>query len=383
MNKNELVFFRKGFVLLLYSISFFASGQAQTHLQIQSVFDQLVTAYGSAKTAPQLIIENNKPKQISPAKYYSSPKPTIKVDAYLFTICRTFGKDSLNALSIVLSHELAHYFSDHTFCSDYAYAVKDKNASLVPALKKASLDEKIGKETEADQKGFFYAAAAGFSPFDLQSDLIDKIYTAYQLPENLAGYPTMQQRKVIAKDSEEKAQELYAHFKAGLKAMEAKRYDEAILAFETANSFIPFRENYNNIGVAKTRKALLLRVKTREEFNYPDRFLYPVEIENKSRLAQEITRSIDDNNELMETLLKSAQKDFEKAIVLDPNFTKGYINLACVYDLLDNPNAAIGKIKELSKEEQNSLEAQRILAIAYFHLEQETKAIEIWKELGL
>lgn len=381
-NKNEQLF-RKVFTPLFLGLSFLLSGQSESNKQIKVVFDQLVSAYGSAKSSPQLLIISDKPKQIPPAKYYSSPKPIIKVDAYLMTLCRTFGKDSLNALSIVLSHELAHYYSDHTFCSDYAFAIKDKNTTLIPALKNATLNEKIGKETEADQKGFFYAVAAGFSPFNLQAVLIEKIYGDYQLPENLTGYPTKQQRFTIAKDAEEKASELYAYFKAGLKSMEEKKYDEAILAFETANSFIPFRENYNNIGVAKTRKALLLKLKTIEEYNYPNRFLYPLEFENKSRLAQEITRSIDDNSELMEALLKSAQKDIEKAITLDPSFTKGYINLACVYDLLDNPNAAIGKIKELSKEEQNSLEAQRILAIAYFHLEQETKAIEIWKELGL
>ena len=381
MSNNKSITFKKGFTIILVGMSFFMFGQNQTQQQIQSVFDQLITAYGSAKSAPELLIIADKPKQISPAKYYSSPKPIIKVDAYLFTVCRTFGKDSLNALSIVLSHELAHYYSDHTFCSDYAYAIKDKNKSLVPALKNASLNEKIGKETEADQKGFFYAAAAGFYPFELQAELIDKIYSAYQLPENLPGYPTKQQRKVIAKDAEEKAQELYAYFKAGLKAMEEKRYDDAIAAFEMANSFIPFRENYNNIGVAKARKALLLKVKTSEEYNYPDRFLYPLEIENKSRLEQETNRSNNDREQQMTELLLSAQKNFQEAIRLDPNFTKGYINLACVYELLGKFNLALGTIEELTKEEQNGMEAQRILAITYYHSDNEKKAEEIWKNI--
>ena len=121
LKKTRLI--RKGFTLFFCGMSFLMFGQGQADKQIQSVFDQLVMAYGSAKTAPQLIIITNKPKQITPAKYYSSPKPNIKVDAYLFTVCRTFGKDSLDALSIILSHELAHYYSDHTFCSDYAYAI--------------------------------------------------------------------------------------------------------------------------------------------------------------------------------------------------------------------------------------------------------------------
>jgi tetratricopeptide (TPR) repeat protein len=384
MNNKKIGFFRKGCILFFCGMSFLIFAQGQKDKQIHSVFDQLVTAYGSAKTAPQLIIIINKPKQIAPAKYYSSPKPNIKVDAYLLAVCSTFGKDSLNALAIVLSHELAHYYSDHTFCSDYAYAIKDKNQSLVPALKSASLNEKISKETEADQKGFFYAAAAGFSPFHLQSLLMDKIYSQYNLPENLAGYPSKQQRKGIAKAAEEKAAELYGYFKTGLKAMEEKKYIEAITAFETANSFIPYRENYNNIGVARTRKALLLKVKTSEEYKFPDRFLYPLEVENSSRLNQEVTRAIDDDNQMqMEKYLKEAQKNFQEAIRLDPNFTNGYINLACVFDLLGNSEAALGKIKELPKNFQNQESAKRIKAIAYYHLELETKALEIWKELGI
>jgi tetratricopeptide (TPR) repeat protein len=384
MKNKKTGFFRKGFTLFFCGISFLIFGQGQTDQQIQSVFDQLVLAYGSAKSAPQLIVISNKPKQIAPAKYYSSPKPNIKVDAYLLTVCRTFGKDSLNALAIVFSHELAHYYSDHTFCSDYAYAIKDKDKTLVPALKSASLNEKIGKETEADQKGFFYAAAAGFSPFNLQGDLIDKIYKEYHLPENLAGYPTKQQRKGIAKEAEEKAAELYGYFKTGLKAMEEKNYPKAITAFETANSFIPYRENFNNIGVARTLKALDLKIPTSYEKAHPVRFKYPLEIDNSSRLNNETTRDLDDDNqEDMIKLLKSAQKDFEKAISLDSNYTKAYINLACVLDLLGNYPKSIGTILELPLEKQNTIDAKLIMSIAYFHNKQMEEADSIWNELKM
>ena len=83
----------------------------------------------------------------------------------------------------------------------------------------------------------------------------------------------------------------------------------------------------------------------------------------------------------MEKLLKSAKADFEKAIQLDPNYSTSFINLACVYDLLGNPEAAIGKIKELPLVEQKKTNAQRILAIAYYNLDSESKADEIWKKL--
>lgn len=378
-------FLKKGIALLFCGLSTIGFCQSNTEKQITTVFNQLVSTYGSAKTAPQLEIVFDKPKKIKPAEYLisSTSNPTIRIDAYLYTICRTFEKDSLNALSIVLSHELAHYYGDHTFCSDYAYAIKDKNKSLAIDIRNSSLNSRIEKETEADQKSFFYSAAAGYAPFGLQSILIDKIYKEYQLPDVQKGYPSKQERIDIAKNAEEKAKQLYAYFQSGLKAMEEKQYDEAITAFTNANGFIPFRENFNNIGVAKALKALNLKVLTKEEVDFPKRFQYPFEVDNTSRLQKEQTRALDDDSDAMSDLLQTAKKAFEEAIRLDPSYTMGYTNLACVYDLLGNPEAAIGKVKELPINTQKELDAQRILAIAYYHADNEKKAEEIWENLKM
>lgn len=362
------------------------NGNAQENVepQIKRVFHQLVNAYGSSKPVPALVLLNSRSKLDTIALYVSTPKPTIYIDPNVYTICRTFEKDSVNALSVLLSHELTHYYNDHTFCSDNAYAIsKNENKSLGKVLKETNKYEMISKETEADLKGLFYAAAAGYVPFNIQELLLDKIYAHYQLPDSLPGYPTRLERKNIAKTAQDMARKQYETFKIGLLANEEKNYDKAIAAFEQVNSYIPWRENYNNIGVAKTLKALDLKVLTSEEYHFPKRFLYPLEIDNKSRLNQELTRGIDDTQEQMSALLKSAQKDFEKAISLDPNYTKGYLNLACVFDLMGNPNAAIGKIKELPKEQQNTLDAKRILAIAYYHNDQEELANAIWNELKM
>lgn len=373
--------FKKGLILLFIGLSSFMFGQTKSKKQINSVFDQLVVAFGNSKPAPVFKIRDG--KSAKPAEYSTKSTPTIFIDSYVYEICRSYGKDSLNSLSIILSHELVHYYEDHTFCADYAVATRYKNKTLAPKLIKSSLISSIEKETEADQKSLFYASAAGFSPFGLYTNLINRLYKDYKFPNELDGYPSKQERIIYAKNAEEKAKELFGYFQTGLKAMEEKKYDEAILNFKTA-SIIPYRENLNNIGVAKVRKALLLKVKTSEEYKFPNRFLYPLEVENKSRLAIGTTRSVEDRQKQMTDLLTSAQKDFQEAIRLDPTFTKGYVNLACVYDLLENPNAAIGTIKDLKPiEQQRSIDAQRILAIAYFHDKQENKANIIWNELKM
>ncbi len=385
--ENKRPYFKMYLIAVLmcsYTGLTFGQTNTNTHNQVQFVFDRLISVYGSAKTKPEFKIVKKGKVPIPPAKYVTKGQPTIQIDEAFYKICQTFGKDSLNALAIVLSHELTHHFNDHTFCRDYGFAnLNTVKPNLKKTIGSASSNARKDKETEADIKGFFFAAAAGFEPHGLQEKLIIKIYKAYNLADIQENYPSLQERIDLAQSADKKASELYNDFKNGLVALENKQYDVAIKCFESANGKIPFRENLNNIGVAKARKALLLKVKTREEYEFPNRFLYPLEVENKSRLAQETTRSNNDRAQQMTELLLSAQKDFQEAIRLDPKFTKGYINLACVYELLGNPEGAIGKIKELLLEKQKTNDAQRILAIAYYHSDSKKKADEIWRELKM
>lgn len=385
--ENKRPYFKMYLIAVLmcsYTGLTFGQTNTNTHNQVQFVFDRLISVYGSAKTEPKFIIVKKGKVAIPPAKYISDGQPTIQIDEAFYKICQTFGKDSLNALTIVLSHELTHHFNDHTFCRDYGFAnLNTVKPNLKKTIGSASSNARKDKETEADIKGFFFAAAAGFEPHGLQEKLIIIIYKAYNLEKIQENYPSLQERIDLAQSADKKASELYNDFKNGLVALENKQYDVAIKCFESANGKIPFRENLNNIGVAKSRKALLLKEKTSEEYKFPNRFLYPLEVENKSRLAQENTRSNNDRAQQMTELLLSAQKDFQEVIRLDPKFTKGYINLACVYELLGKFNLALGTIEELTKEQQNTNEAQRILAITYYYNNEEKKADEIWKELKM
>jgi tetratricopeptide (TPR) repeat protein len=367
-----------------FSCFSFAQPDANTEKQVRLVFNQLISVYGSAKPQPKLEFVEKGKFPVQPARYSPKPIPKIEIDVALYKLCQSFDKDSLNALAVVLSHELTHYYNDHTFCSDYAFANFKANAELQKKISQASYNARIEKESEADIKGFFYAAAAGFKPHGLQGLLIEKIYTAYKLSDIQKGYPTKKERIDIANKAEKTATQLYEHFKNGLIALENKQYEQAIEYFNKANSQVPFRENWNNIGVAYARKALALKVPSKSEYDNPKRFLYPLEVENKSRLQNETTRSIDDTSELIESLLYEAQKAFDKALQLDPSFHKSRISLACVFDLLSKHNSAIAEITEkLPKEVQETTEAKRILAIAYWNADLEVKAEKIWKELKM
>jgi tetratricopeptide (TPR) repeat protein len=363
-----------------------AYGNSQVNSRINStkeVFNSLVQAYANGKGAPDLKIVPIKDAQVI-AEYYTTPQgvPIIQIDQKLINICFSMGKDSLNALAFILSHELSHYYKDDNWCMDYAGLKFKSNPAFAKAIKDGE-KYNIGKEASADKEGLVYSNVAGYSPFKIFDRLIDSVYSKYKLQSNLIGYPSKIRRKVINEDAVIQAQSWLSLFNSSIKLINENKYKEAIDSLTYLSQKFPSREVYNNLGIAKTRMALLLKPKSYEEVNFPEKFLYPLEIENKTRLGEDETRGLDNpKTEEMIILLKSAQKDFQETLRIDNSFTKGYVNLACVYDLLDIPLSAIGQIMQLPKESQNSKEARQILAIAYYHNNQKDVAESIWNKIN-
>ena len=185
MKRIHLIFLVAFHLIFAASTSFAQSGiNADSNIKAESsikkVFNKLILAYGNAKAPPGLIILNEGKLQKSPAVYYTSTSPIIKVDINLYDICARFNNDKLNALSIILSHELAHYYNDDTFCTDFAFAIRNENKILSSKLKLLSNEEKVKIEAKADQKGLFYAAVAGYKPFNIYPQLLEDIYSSWK-----------------------------------------------------------------------------------------------------------------------------------------------------------------------------------------------------------
>lgn len=377
MNKFKII------IIVFLSLFQWSFGASSDEEKVKEIFNKIVLAYGSPKSAPQLVF--SKKPMATPAIYFASPNARIVVDRSFFDICKSIRGYEVDAMAIVLSHELAHYYNDHTFCSDFAFAIRNDNQSFSSKLKNFSKSEKIALETEADLKGLFYAAIAGYNPFATYRELLDKIYAYYKISDNVDGYPTKNERFAIHSEAEQKVAQLYLLFQQGILAGKKGDYDQAIENFEILNRHFPSRENYNNIGVYHTLTALSLYPLSRVAYLKPKRFEYPLQLEKDSRLIIE-KRTRSNNAETQEKIKASlfkAQRAFEKSIALDPSYYNSYINLACVYDLSGNPEGALGKIKELPKSIQSQKRAKRIQAIAYYHMDLTEKAGEIWRVLKL
>lgn len=371
-------------IILLSCVAELSFAQNNAEKQVTLVFNQLLSVFGSAKTPPKLVFIKKVGSPILPARY-NSEASSVEIDLALYELCRGFGKDSLNAISIVLSHELTHYYNDHLFCSDYAWVnLKNSNLNLARKIRDVSFSSRKEKEIEADIKGFFFALAGGFKIQGLHEKLIKAIYKKYNLADKEKGYPTKLERIKLALSAENEAATLYGYFEKGLKYLSQKKYEQAKESFEFANSKIPFKENYNNIGVAKMFKAISLMSFPQYELDFPKRFKYPFEIDFNSSLRNAITRGLDDNSEEIENLLLSAEKDFESAIRLDSQYLSSHINLASNFDLLGKHLSAISQLTEkIPVKFRESTNVKCVLAIAYYHSGFVQKSILIWEGLKL
>jgi hypothetical protein len=308
---------------------------------ILSVCQKIAAAKGDIRKRPELEVISKSSSQLTIAQFKWQPVPKIIVDERLYDVCKTFDIDSLDALACIIGHELAHYYENHKYPTNFA-DLKDFD----PVDSINSQTSQIRLEGEADYFGLFYGFLAGYDTFRVLPKALEAIYKEYNLTEQLPGYPTKAERLNIAKKSIEEIRPLAQVFQAGQFLYLKKNFKEAAICFNYLLTRYPGREIYNNSGVATLAQAIEL-MDVEELY-----FAYPFELDADSRLQKSTIRSAEDKvmrQQKIDNLLLEAQHNFEKTIASDESYLPGYINLASVYSLQNNQEAAIGKIKELER----------------------------------
>jgi tetratricopeptide (TPR) repeat protein len=364
-------------LLAIVFISNFGFSQNQIPKHVSLVFNNLVNTYGSVKIPPKLEFSRDNESVI--ALYVSTPRPTVKIDKKLLSICSSLGKDSLNALSIVLSHELAHYYNDHTFCYDFSFA--HKGFSISKSLINISSDSKKEKEIQADYQGLWYALMAGYEAISAFDRTFDNIYKAYNLPKVIPSYPTKIERKELKSTVLLKIEKLAPIFNSGLILSKNLHFNEAKDCFEFLLQTLPTQENFNNAGVAYLSLALSRKIPETIPFKYP------IYNDHRSFLIDNVKKNgakgaNDEDETLTQEYIEKARKYFEKAISINPKYFDANLNLAILHSINDNQEAAIGLLNGLEKNLQQSEKVVLIKAIANFKLKNETNAEVLFSRLS-
>ena len=185
-------------------------------VQIESVLRDLISGIGSdSRVSSQMIADDSR----GPA-FYTRGK--ISVHEGLEDI---LGPElGLDALCFVLAHELAHHEREH-ICSNF---VKKAGANTIWAEERTSQAQRLSNsradETEADIYAGLYGHIAGFSPLSVASATLDRIYEAYDIPDSLPGYPSLEERKILAAQAEAQLDDI------------VKTYDAAWVALATGET---------------------------------------------------------------------------------------------------------------------------------------------------
>lgn len=325
-------------VVLLYVLLTFLGSPAQTLQQkektAKQVFDNIVVSCGNPRSAPKLVIIPGRDHNEVIARYRSE-SACIEIDEKLIDICLSFQADSLNALAIIFGHELAHFYRKHNFCHDLAYAAK-KNSMLHnnSRIYGGSYEFREGDEKDADVFGTFYTVAAGYNPFGIFKKMLTKIYKEYELQDKNKNYPSKSVRINLNVAAQQEALELLTVFNTGKMLIYCEKYNEAVLCFRFVNNRFESRENYNNSGIAYLLEALSHKTESFREY------IYPIEPDPVSRLKREGTRGIPDKT-LFKKYLDYAKDEFKSAVNKDKNYAEGYINLAYISLLNENPMVAL------------------------------------------
>ena len=321
------------------------------------VYQNLILAFGRSTASPSLELNKRTVNGIRfIASYQPGTNPVIILDEEVYDLCCNYGNDSLDALASILAHELTHYFMNHNFCSDFAFILGEKSPLAKQMLKISVLDKKKS-ESEADYYGNFYGYVAGYSTYETMPHIIKDIYKHYSLPNEIRGYPSLQERISIANESVKQVKEWIALFDAGELLFILKRYDAAFTCFQKLSAKFPSREIFNNAGTMLLFSAI-------EDINQNDfPFSLPIEYDPMTRLKQGQLRSEQIDSKMFVEKLNSAIELFDKAIKKDPKYFNATINKACAYILLKNYPMAEGLIIELKKSMTSKISEDQLSRI--------------------
>ena len=309
----------KQILILIFSILFGISVKAQqlSEQTANTVYDNIISAIGNTNPRePELLFAKSKRNPAS----YSPKKKTITLENKVLEICYSFGTDSLNALSYILAHELGHHYRHHGWTTQYA----SLDFSTEIDKKQESGQQRVDDETESDIYAGFYAHIAGYDALSVADQFLDRIYKEYDLPDSLANYPTLMQRKKVINKNRSDFDKLKIVFDVANISMSVGQYDYAQELFSyILDKGFTSREIYNNLGLCYVYEALDLDVED-AYFN----LLIPFKIDLSTRLESNgSTRGAISAQQKATMLFNDAKREFETAIRLDNNYSIARENL--------------------------------------------------------
>jgi tetratricopeptide (TPR) repeat protein len=265
-------------------------------------------------------------------------------------------------LAFVLGHELGHMAEDdfwqfETYTSLSAdpdrnalkpLFEKDSDAPCKPGGQKPAFS--FSKELRADDRGFFYAATAGYPVTYLLEDASGRtdFFTLWQRRTGAADtsvgnerYSSPEKRAEFIRSRLRTLQQQIAFYKFGVRLAHFRRFDDAVYFFEEFQKLFPSRETLGNLGYCYLQMAC-------RKMNSP--YWIPITLDMDTRAD---------------------------VLSLNPSTTRGAAVPAAAVPLL---NTAVEYLERACQADRFYAPARMNLALAYFYLGKIFKARAVIEE---
>ncbi|NBC08827.1 MAG: hypothetical protein GVY26_16675 [Bacteroidetes bacterium] len=279
----------------------------------KQVFQRLLKANGANRMPPSKLVMNDGRRYMA---WMQASTREIGIEEQAYDICASLGKDSLNALAALLSHELVHYYEKHNWKRHFVSQ---------DDLARKTAEQGKAYEEQADYFGGILALSAGFNTYRTLSPLLNHAYERYGLPEQIKGYPSLSERLQISQNTAERLRGLYQVYQTANLLVLIGAYEQAVDYYDYILGEYQGYELYNNSGA----NALLAALELYEPKEMP--FVLPVELDLRSRLAQLGTRLAEEKEARRRKLLEQAQLWLKSALSLDEQNTSVQLNLSILH----------------------------------------------------
>ena len=283
-------------------------------------------------------------------------------------------------LAFVLGHELAHLASDDSWSTEVKYLLQSKALSgdiddaLLEQMEQNPKDL-MEKELKADDKGFLYAAMAGFPVEALlvsENDFLNYWVTETRT-ESSKVHPDATQRTELLRIRLQQKKDALEFFYTGVRLIHFGRYKDATYFFQKFQEVFPGREVFNNLGVCYLLMALKKMPPELAHKYWLPCVLDSDTIINRSGVSP-IFRS-QNQTKIIQDFLQQAVRYFTVATEKDSAYAAGYTNLAVAYFYLNEFYKARAAVEEARKLEPNDYEIESLRALI---LLEEGQPMDTW-----
>jgi tetratricopeptide (TPR) repeat protein len=274
--------------------------------------------------------------------------------------------------AFVLGHELAHLANDDHWHLEF-FNIAKSNQSLRPLVNSFFDQNGQDKELQADDRGFIYAAMAGYPVDQLLTD--KENFFVYWQQQTVRGasenHPNLKARAEAVRERLRKLLKDLPYFHFGVRLSHFGRCDDGIYFFKEFLKHFPAREVYNNLGVCYLQRARGELGKTAYFYWLPSVLDVTTQIENFS-----LSRS--GSGKLAAEFFKEAKKYFDSALAEEPSYLPARLNLAITafhQGEIYEARAAIEKAQQLAP---NDLNIQGLRAIIMYEEGKLSPHVDMW-----